>query len=370
MEQARDMSFRTKSIQLAAALAVSLLSVCAVLPAQAQITAYGTGALESNTTGINNAAFGDSALFSNTTGNANTALGSGALANSIAGTSNTATGADALYANTSTVGFNTADGSGALGANTTGEENTATGAGALAANITGSKNAAVGASALRNNYTGSNNIAVGYRAGNFIMAGSNNIDIGYVGNADESNTIRIGINNLQTKVVIAGISNSAVIGWPVYVNSNGRLGVQPSSARFKRDVRDMGGASNGLMKLRPVMFRYKEDPSGARQYGLIAEEVERVYPELVMHDEDGKVEGVRYDLLPALLLNEMKRHASQNRRNDARIVALQRQVVAQQRQIDALQKETAEVDKLTARLNALEMQARSAKPESLVSAIR
>jgi polyhydroxyalkanoate synthesis regulator phasin len=156
----------------------------------------------------------------------------------------------------------------------------------------------------------------------------------------------------------------------VFVNSYGRLGIQVSSARFKRDIRDMGEASGRLMKLRPVTFRYKEDPAGTRQYGLIAEEVERVYPELVTRGDDGKVEGVRYDLLPALLLNEMKRQDRQDRQKDAQIAALQQQVVAEQKQIGALQTATARIDRLTARLNALEEQARTAKPERLVSAMR
>jgi hypothetical protein len=150
---------------------------------------------------------------------------------------------------------------------------------------------------------------------------------------------------------------------PVVVNGNGRLGIQASSARFKRDIHDMGEASERLMKLRPVTFRYKEDPAATLQYGLVAEEVARVYPELVTYGADGKVETVAYHLLPAMLLNEMQRQVRENQRKDAQIVALQKQ-------IESLQKKTARIDMLTARLNALEDQARTARPERLAAATR
>ena len=118
-------------------------------------------------------------------------------------------------------------------------------------------------------------------AGTNIVAGSNNIEIGGAGTSDESNTIRIGTNGTQNRTFIAGISGTPVPGADVTVDGNGQLGVLPSSARYKRDIRDMGGASAGLMKLRPVSFRYKNDPSDTLQYRLVAEEVARVYPELV-----------------------------------------------------------------------------------------
>jgi hypothetical protein len=149
----------------------------------------------------------------------------------------------------------------------------------------------------------------------------------------------------------------------VLVNANGRLGIQVSSARFKRDIRDMGEASGGLMKLRPVTFRYKEDPAAALQYGLIAEEVARVYPELVTYGAEGKVEAVAYHLLPAMLLNEMQRQARENRRKDVRIAALQQQV-------DALKKKSAQIDALVERLSALDAQARRARPERLAAGMR
>jgi hypothetical protein len=113
-------------------------------------------------------------------------------------------------------------------------------------------------------------------AGGNLTTGNNNIDIGNFGVAGDSNTIRIGRKGVQARAVIAGINNSSVFGSPVVVNINGRLGIQASSARFKRDIRDMGDASAGLLRLRPVSFRYKQDPNRTLQYGLIAEEVERV----------------------------------------------------------------------------------------------
>jgi hypothetical protein len=155
---------------------------------------------------------------------------------------------------------------------------------------------------------------------------------------------------------------------PVVVNINGRLGIQASSARYKRDIRDMGEASERLMKLRPVTFRYKDDPAGTLQYGLVAEEVARVYPELVTYGDDGKAQSVAYHLLPAMLLNQMQKQLRENQRKDARIAALQQQLVAQQRQLSTLQKKTARIDTLTARLSALEEQARTDRAERLAAA--
>jgi hypothetical protein len=147
--------------------------------------------------------------------------------------------------------------------------------------------------ALANNYTGNDNISLGVGAGTNMVGGSNNIEIwanpsGVPPFSDESNTIRIGINGTQKKTFIAGISSTPVPGADVTVDGNRQLGVLPSSARYKRDIHDMGGASAGLMKLRPVSFRYKDDPSGTLQYGLVAEEVARVYPELVVMEPTAK----------------------------------------------------------------------------------
>ena len=156
----------------------------------------------------------------------------------------------------------------------------------------------------------------------------------------------------------------------MFVNASGRLGIMTSSVRFKRDIHDMDDATGKLMKLRPVTFRYKEDSVGALQYGLIAEEVARVYPELVTYGTDGKVEAVAYHLLPAILLKQAQRQVRDNQQKDARIAALQGQVAAQQRQIGALRQTVARIDTLGARLNALEEQARIAKPERSAAATR
>jgi hypothetical protein len=356
MEQPRHVSCRVTNprLSLAAGLAVALFIAGPVRSAGAQTanTSLGTGALASDTTGSGDTALGFNALNANTTGGSNTATGANVLENNTTGNTNTATGENALFSNT------------------TGGDNTGIGEAALENNTTGGNNTAVGSDAGAG-LTGSNNIALGFNAGLDLTTGNNNIEIGNVGVAAESNTIRIGTKGVQTRTLIAGINNAPVlVGSPVLVNAIGRLGIQASSARFKRDIHDMGDASDRLMKLRPVTFRYKEDPSGTLQYGLVAEEVARVYPELVTYGADGKVETVAYHLLPAMLLNEMQKRVRENQRKDARIVALQVQLFAQQRQINALQRETARIDMLTARLNALEDQARTASPERLAAATR
>jgi hypothetical protein len=337
---------------LAAAL-IFVLSSAGIAAAQFN-TSLGNFALEDETTQTDATAIGYQALRDNTTGNGNTAIGVNALVNSTTGGENTASGMSALNANT-TGTYNTATGDQAMGNSSEDGE--------------GSYNTAEGASALFQNTTGNNNIAVGFEAGENLTTGSNNIDIGNEGLAGESNTIRIGTQGTQTATYIAGINGpSPFYGLPVVVNpETGRLAVFGfSSARYKRDIRDMGAASDGLLKLRPVSFRYKQDPEGALQYGLIAEEVVRVYPELVTHSDDGKVEGVRYELLPALLLNEVQKQA---REKDAQIAALRQQVASQEKQIDALKKKDAQIDALAERMNALERQARLARPEHLASAM-
>jgi len=153
----------------------------------------------------------------------------------------------------------------------------------------------------------------------------------------------------------------------VLIDSTGHLGVQVSSARYKRDIHDVGDSSDGLLKLRPVSYRYKQDPTGSMQYGLIAEDVEQVYPELVTHTEDGKIQGVRYDLLPALLINEIQKQASDAKRKDAQIAELKRQAEAQRREIAALKKKDSQIDALAERMSALEQQARAPKLQHLAS---
>jgi hypothetical protein len=243
-------------------------------------------------------------------GDNNTGLGHNALLSNTTGFNNTATGHNALTTND--IGsHNTATGSGALANDTSGTHNTATGSGALLLNILGSGNTASGAGALGNT-TGENNIGVGNFAGSNLTTGSNNICIGNSGLAGESNAIRIGTEGTQTATFIAGISGAISSGGlPVFVNASGQLGtISPtSSRRFKQGIRNVGDESDGLMRLRPVTFKYKAelDPTGLTQYGLIAEEVAEVYPDLVDYDRDGQPESVRYHLVNALLLNEVQK---------------------------------------------------------------
>jgi hypothetical protein len=276
-----------------------------------QNTSEGFQALSSNPTGLDNTANGFQALFSNTSGGVNTANGAFALFSNTTGVQNTATGAIALKENT--IGNNnTATGVNALSSNTTGGDNTATGVGALLFNTIGNNNTAIGLFALASKSTGDNNIALGYEAGNFLNVGNNNIYIGSLGfTATESNTIRIGTEGTQTAAFVAGIG-APVTGIGVVVDPNtGQLGVLGSSQRFKDDIKPMDAASESILALRPVTFRYKHeiDPNGIPQFGLVAEEVEKVNPDLVSRDAQGKVFTVRYEAVNAMLLNEfLKEH--------------------------------------------------------------
>ncbi len=281
-----------------------------------------------NTTSASNVntAIGEDALQANTTGSQNTAVGSGALQANTEGGLNTAIGLNSLYSNT-TGADNTASGVGALLLNTSGGDNTADGSDALFAN-TGDNNTAVGTDTLAQNTSGNSNIAIGGGAGNNLTTGDNNIDIGNRGIAAEANTIRIGTQGTQTSTFIAGIFGTPKIkkACEVVVESTGLLGCVKSSARYKRDIRDMGDASDKLMKLRPVTFQYKEDSDGIHQYGLIAEEVEKVYPELVVDGIDGKAETVEYQVLPAMILNEVQKQRRDIERKSAQIAKLRAQI--------------------------------------------
>jgi hypothetical protein len=221
-------------------------------------TATGWDALFGNTTGVGNTANGSQALAGNITGNDNTAIGGFTLPNNSTGSNNTATGLAALQLNT--IGNNnTGNGDRALQENTTGSNNTATGRNALLLNTTGNFNTAMGGKALKNNSTGSSNIAVGFRAGELID-GSANIDVGNVGVAGESGTIRFGTLGRQTNAYVAGISGVTVpAGVGVIIGSDGHLGTVVSSARFKEAVKPMAEASEAILALKPVTFRYKHD---------------------------------------------------------------------------------------------------------------
>jgi hypothetical protein len=271
-------------------------------------TAAGYSALYFNTSGSNNTATGTYALYLNTIGSYNTASGSSALSSNTTGNGNTAFGAVTLVNNT-TGFYNTATGSYVL-TYSTGNYNTATGANALFANTTGSNNTALGYRALANNAGGANNIGVGYNGGDF-LSGPNNIDIGNEGVADESGIIRIGTSGIQKHTFMAGISSSQITGSAVYVTSAGKLGVLASSERYKISIASMGKDIERLQRLRPVTFHLKTDPHGAIQYGLIAEEVAKVYPELVIHDQSGRINGIRYEELAPMLLNEVQQQHQQ-----------------------------------------------------------
>ena len=238
------------------------------------------------------------------------------------------------YASPTDLNGNTATGSNALFINTTGSFNTATGINALVANSSGSLNTATGSSALSRNTTGSNNIAIGVSAAiNVSGDNSNNIHIGTGGASADNGTIRIGGNlNLgdsaaQTSFFVAGVAGATVSGVPVLINTaTGQLGVASSSRRYKEDIQDMGDASNGLMRLRPVTFRYQKpfaDGSKPIQYGLIAEEVAEVYPDLVAHSADGQIETVKYQVLDSMLLNEVQRLNKENQALQERLSRLE-----------------------------------------------
>ena len=274
-------------------------------------TATGSGALFSNTTGFDNTANGYEALFSNTTGNRNAATGVGALSSNTTGFNNTANGASTLQLNTTGLD-STATGFEALQNNSSGNNNTATGVQALTANTIGNSNTADGFGALSNNASGNNNIALGNGAGQSLITGDNNIDIGNTGVAAEANTIRIGTVGPQTNAFMAGIFGVTVTkGVSVVIDSTGHLGTKGSSERFKDAIKPMDTASEAILALKPVTFHYKKelDPEGIPQFGLIAEQVEKVNPALVARDDQGKVYTVRYDAINAMLLNEfLKEH--------------------------------------------------------------
>ena len=273
-------------------------------------TAEGDRALLSLTTGHNNTALGDAALQDNTTGYNNTATGLQALNNNTVGHSNTANGVLALDRN-ATGDSNTANGAFTLNRNTTGDGNTAVGASALFENTIGRSNTAVGNQALNQSTTGNFNIALGLRAGSNLTTGNSNIDIGNDGVAGEHRTIRIGTQGTHTKTFIAGIHGAMVNGNAVFVDNNGKLGTVPSSQRFKDEIKPMDKASEAILALKPVTFHYKKeiDPEAKSQFGLIAEEVAKVNPALVLQDEEGKPYTVRYEAVNAMLLNEfLKEH--------------------------------------------------------------
>ena len=303
--------------------------------------------------GSNNTFLGVNAGNFSVSGTSNTATGTDALQVHSSGCCNTANGSRALQAN-STGGYNTAIGASALFSNTA-DSNTASGAFALSSNTSGSYNTALGYFALTNNTTGCCNIALGDEAGVNLTTGDNNIVIGHLGVTAEANTIRIGTNGLQTRALVAGI-RGATTGQAnaiaVLIDSNGQLGTVSSSRRAKFDIEGMGNATNGLMRLRPVSFRYRQyGENGPLQYGLIAEEVAEVYPGLVARNQDGQVETVMYQFLAPMLLNEVQKEHRRNEEQQKTIDTLNATVEGQNTSIAMLNSALAEVGQ---RLKALE----------------
>jgi endosialidase-like protein len=340
---------------------ISLLITCAAFPHTANAvnpppdggypggnTAEGQDALLSLTTGIYNAAVGLYSLRQNTAGSFNTAIGAGtllvntaddntatgagALLNNTTGTNNTATGEAALFFNT-TGAFNTAVGTSVLLTNTTGNANTALGSDALSNNTTANNNTAIGEDALNSNTTGSGNTVVGFNSGFAVTTANNVICIGAgVAGANVNDSCYIGS--------IFGQTSSA--GTAVFINSNGKLGTATSSRRFKEGIKPMDHTSEALFGLKPVTFHYKKeiDSAGTSQFGLVAEEVEKVNSDLVVRDKEGNPYSVRYDQVNAMLLNEfLKEHH--------KVQELEANAARQQKQVETL---TAGLQKVSAQL--------------------
>jgi hypothetical protein len=314
--------------------------------------------MENNAAGGRNTAIGSSALRNNGADN-NTADGADALINNTTGTQNTATGVAGLYMNTE------------------GSFNTANGLGALHENTIGSSNTANGINALYNNTTGSLNVAMGDRAGSNLTTGSNNIAIGggVLGDAGDENTIRIGNGDMAATFIAGIVGATSAGGTPVYIDSTGKLGTITSSARFKRDIRSMEKASEPVLGLRPVTFRYKEglDPHSVPQFGLVAEEVEKVDPDLVVRDQEGKPYTVRYDAVNAMLLNEFLKEHQRIEELEFTVAKQKAAIAQQQREFQAtttrqenqvrefnatLEEQAAQIQKLSARVQTT----KSARP--------
>ena len=274
-------------------------------------TAVGYVALESNTTGVDNVAIGTAALFSNTTGNDNIAIGFSVIQYNTIGSFNIAIGTNVMNLH-DRGNANVAIGHFAMDNDVAGKNNVALGQEALHNNQIGVNNTALGSSALHDNTTGGYNIGIGVDGGGDLTTGRHNIDIGNPGVAGESNTIRIGAAQNHTATYIAGISGATVpTGVGVIIDPDGHLGTTTSSARYKEAIKPMKRASEAILSLKPVTFRYKHelDPEAIPQFGLVAEEVAKLDPDLVVRDEEGKPYSVRYEAVNAMLLNEfLKEH--------------------------------------------------------------
>jgi hypothetical protein len=294
-------------------------------------TAVGWFALSSDIDGKYNTAIGAGTLLASTA-EQNTATGAGALLANTSGRSNTANGAFALLSNTQG-SDSTATGDFALSRNTTGNHNTATGAAACFSNTTGSSNTAIGDSALLNS-TGSNDTALGFTAGNNVTTANNVICIGSPG------------QNVDNSCYIGNISGAdATGGDAVFITTDGKLGTvnPPSSARYKEEIEPMNQASEAILALKPVTFRYKKefDPNRMQQFGLVAEDVEKVNPNLVKRDRDGRLQTVRYDAVNAMLLNEFLKEHQKVKQLETVLNVVNRRLEEQARQI---QKVSAQIE--------------------------
>ena len=292
-------------------LGVFVVAIC-FLPAAAFAldptdTSTGNGALEAENGGFQNTADGYIALQANSTG-----------------ASNTAVGAYALSVNNGNQ--NTGTGMGALASNTSGASNTAIGYYALEASVTGSNNVAIGSGALKVFTSGTGNIALGTNAGSQLKTANGNIEIGSAGAPSDNHAIRIG--GTQTKTFIAGIKGVALSGATVVINAHGQLGVVASSARYKKNIQSLGDTSDKLAQLRPVTYEYKTAP-GVTHFGLVAEEVDKVMPELVVRDAKNRPDSVQYQELIPLLLQQWKAQQTE-------IAQLRTQLAQQRSELAAL----------------------------------
>jgi hypothetical protein len=350
---------------------VSLISVALLLKVQAVVpapdggypggnTAEGQAALLSLTSGTFNTAIGFLSLRSLTdgqlctgvgagtllanTGDGNTAIGAGALLSNTTGPNNTANGAFALFSNTEG-NANTATGSFALLSNTTGFENTATGKDALTANTTGNANTAIGDGALGANTTGGGNVALGFLAGVNVTTADNVICIDHLGQ-NVSNSCFIGH--------IRGVTTGATNAIPVLIDSAGQLGTMSSSRRFKKEIRPMDQISEAILALKPVTFHYKSDKTNRPEFGLIAEEVAEINPDLVVRNENGEIYTVRYDAVNAMLLNEFLKEHKAFLEQKRKVQELEANDAEQQREIKSLvatvKEQAAQIQKVSAQV--------------------
>ena len=324
-------------------------------------TADGVLALLGNRSGSNNIALGYEAGYNLTTGSSNIDIGNLGVAGEAniirIGTGQTSTyiagvingnGGRVTNLNASqltSIGNNNFFAGSAGNAANSGSDNTAMGAEALTNNTSGTGNTAFGFGALQN-ATGNFNFGYGYLAGSGLTTGLNNVDIAAAGLSSDNAFIRIGTPGIQSATYIAGISGAtAASGVAVYVNSSGQLGTLTSSRRYKQDIQGMDQASDVLYALTPVTFKYKPgiDPQGIPQFGLVAEDVEKVAPDLVAHDDQGKVYTVRYQAVDAMLLNEFLKEHRTVEEQSTEIQNLKQQNDSLEKRLNELEKAVASI---------------------------